>query len=752
MRARPFATAALLYTALAIALTFPLILHLASVVPSDLGDPLLSTSILWWNAHVLPLTERWWNGFAFAPAHGMLAFSDHRLGLSLIATPLQWLGASPLTAYNIVFLATFPLCAMSGHVLGYTLTRRHDAAAICGLAFGFNPFRVAHLSHIELLAAFAMPIALAALHLFLTDRRARWIVVFALALVLQGLCASYYLLFFLVLLALWMLWFVRDVKTAAYIAAACGAAGVVLMPIALAYRQIHAFHGFHRSFNEVRVYSADVASLFTASPRSILWGFTYVLSSGPEHEIFPGLTIVVVALAGVVLATRRVTSARSPQRLSMLLLAASVVAAVVSLSYTLFGQWSVGAAPLRIQVTDAYKPASVAVLLFVVGVAARQNVRTAWRRRSLLAFYATAAVVLFACSLGPEPAFLGQRVFYGSPYQWLMTLPVFGTSIRVPARFAMPALLALAAAASVAFDHFRLNPSRRRLLAAVVLLGVAIDGWMRPLDLLAPPTLWPLPPHYEFGTVVELPLMNPVVDFDAMYRATLHGHLVANGQSGFFPEHYRALQLAFDDGNPRGLDALAQPKPLLVAIDRRQDVQGRWNHIVEQAERITRLGGNERWTLYGLAPVPTSTSTCSGRDIPIVSATYANAPFDLKPLTDGDMTTAWGTPRPQQVNDVVQLDLGRASRLCSVRTALATFWRAYPRDLDLTTSADGMAWTRQFKGSTAGLMVHGALEDPQNIWMTVPLHDATARYIRMRLDGDYPASSWIMAELRITGG
>src|SRR4029077_10662715 len=83
------------YTGLAILLTFPLILHLTSVVPSDLGDPLLSTSILWWNAHALPLTERWWNGFAFAPAHGMLAFSDHRLGVSLIATPLQWLPPPP---------------------------------------------------------------------------------------------------------------------------------------------------------------------------------------------------------------------------------------------------------------------------------------------------------------------------------------------------------------------------------------------------------------------------------------------------------------------------------------------------------------------------------------------------------------------------------------------------------------------------------------------------------------------------------
>ena len=45
------------YTALTLLLTYPLVLHLSATVPHDLGDPLLSTSLLWWNAHVLPLTE-----------------------------------------------------------------------------------------------------------------------------------------------------------------------------------------------------------------------------------------------------------------------------------------------------------------------------------------------------------------------------------------------------------------------------------------------------------------------------------------------------------------------------------------------------------------------------------------------------------------------------------------------------------------------------------------------------------------------
>ena len=168
------------YALLAV-ITFPLATHLSSAVPHDLGDPLLSTSILWWNAHVVPLTARWWDGFAFFPATGMMAFSDHRLGLSVIASPLQWLGCSPVTAYNVTLLATFPLCAIAAHGLAFTLTRRHDTSVVCGLAYGFNPYRVAHIEHLELLAAFAMPAALAALHLYAAGRKTKWLVAFGLA-------------------------------------------------------------------------------------------------------------------------------------------------------------------------------------------------------------------------------------------------------------------------------------------------------------------------------------------------------------------------------------------------------------------------------------------------------------------------------------------------------------------------------------------------------------------------------------------
>ena len=53
--------------ALASAYTWPLVLHPASTVAHDRGDPLLVTWILWWSTHTMPLTTAWWDAPGMAP-------------------------------------------------------------------------------------------------------------------------------------------------------------------------------------------------------------------------------------------------------------------------------------------------------------------------------------------------------------------------------------------------------------------------------------------------------------------------------------------------------------------------------------------------------------------------------------------------------------------------------------------------------------------------------------------------------------
>src|SRR3979490_1280949 len=84
-----FGLAFLGYSALVLLLFHGLLGQLSTAVPHDLGDPLLSTWILWWNAHHVPFFGGWWDGLSFYPGHGALSFSDHRVGLELIAGPVQ---------------------------------------------------------------------------------------------------------------------------------------------------------------------------------------------------------------------------------------------------------------------------------------------------------------------------------------------------------------------------------------------------------------------------------------------------------------------------------------------------------------------------------------------------------------------------------------------------------------------------------------------------------------------------------------
>ena len=749
---RAFARAALFYVALTLVVTFPLILHLNSTVPQDLGDPLLSASILWWNAHVLPLTERWWNGFAFAPATGMLAFSDHRLGLSLLASPLQWFGCGPVTAYNVVFLATFPLCALAGHTLAFTLTKRHDAALICGLAYGFNPYRMAHLSHLELLAAFGMPVALAALHMFIRDRRPMWLGAFTVALVIQGLCATYYILFFTVFLALWMPWFVRvrEWRVAAAVLAACLVSAAVFGPILLGYWRIHQHYGFARSLDEVMFFSADVASLATAATLLPLWRWTAGITPRPELQLFPGLTITVLAAIGLATAIRRHPTARDRWRwVSRSLMLVACVFAIVAAAAAYIGPWSLTIAGVRIQATVSYKPISIALVALAGGLAAQPWARAAWRQRSTLAFYLVAAGFLFLCSFGPKPTFLGRQFLYKPPYDWLMHLPGFATGIRAPARFAMSAVLALSVAAALAFDRLPLGQRWRRAIGVAAMIGIVADGWIGHMELPVVPELWPVPANYRFGPVLELPFMYDAGDFIAMYRTTLHGHETVNGHSGFFPPHYLTMQLAFKEGDAAAFDAFTQPDPLLVVLDKNADSDGRWNAIVRKAARATVVATGDRWTLFGIPPPPTA--ACSGSELDIASAADAHGPIDVSALKDHDPSTWWITKEPQHAGDTLIVDLGRTSRLCAVRLSQATSWHVYPRLLTIATSVDAHEWIPGFAGSTAGLMIRGVIEQPLEEWITVPVRSEAARFIRLRLEASHESAPWLIADMQVIG-
>jgi hypothetical protein len=743
-RTMAFAFAA--YSVLAIALTFPLVLHLSSVVPHDTGDPMLSTAILWWNARVLPLTPRWWDGFAFYPATGFMALSDHRLGESLLATPLQWLGCAPITAYNITLLATFPLCALGAHWLGFVVTKRQDAAAICGLAYAFCPYRVAHLQHVELLGAFGMPAALAALHQYVQTRERRWLVVYAFAFVLQGLCATYYLLFFSVLLVLWILWFVRWRDRRAFLAIAAATAGAiaVLSPIAVGYSRIHSYYGLGRSLEEIVALSADLTALFTASSLLALWSWT-ARWTRPEGELFPGATIAALAATGAILAWRR-TARDDPDRVRACLLAAACVFASIAVCGWTFSPWRIELPALTISSDAPFKPLSLAALAFVVWFGASSRMRRAYARRSAFVFYLLATIAMLVCSFGPKPMLAGHQILYEPPFAWLMRLPAFG-SVRVPARFAMPAMLTLSVSGALAFGRFHFQGRTRHAVAIALMAGIIADTWVTHLPLPAVPDFWPAARAGGFSAVLELPLGDAFADLAAMYRVTDHHHSVMNGASGFEPTHYLTLKTALNERDPAIFDGLPAGAPVLVVIDRLADADRGWETFLAGSPRVKRLTPDDRREYFAAEPPSAPPSPCSGDPLPIVAAADNRGPVDIAVLTDRNPSTFWSMLRPQQAGDTLRLDLGRVAQPCAIFVSVGGFRDSYPRHLTVDTSFDGRNWNTVATGRTAGLTMRAALEDPKNIAIPIALLPSAGRFVRLRADESHPKIPWVVTDL-----
>jgi hypothetical protein len=729
-RYAPWLIALVGYVLLTVVCTWPLVLRLNSVVPNDAGDPLFVTCMLWWNAQVVPLTTQWWDVPMFWPLHGAMALSEHFLGLSLLATPLQWLGADPVTAYNVLFLLSFPLCALAAHALAYEVTARHDASAIAGAAFGFNPYRISQISHLQMLWVFWMPLALVAMHRNARDRRARWPLMFGAMWVGQALSNNYFLLFFSLLVALWLAWFLGSraewPRLRRMVAAWAGGA-IVLLPIGIQYLRLHARLGVERTLEEIQQFSADVAAFASASP--LVPASALLRAGNAEQQLFPGVTVPALVLAGIVVAvvqTGRIS--RRPRTLPVVLSGFAGLAVTAALYAHFMGGMRVRlAATTILSITTAPKPLTVAIWCALAGMAASSTFRRAWSARSVFAFYVGAAAIMYVFSLGPVPVFAGQTFWYRPPYAWLLELPGF-SNVRAPARFAMLAELCLSVAAAVAFANLSTRVSRRlrMAVAAVALAGVVVDGWIRDLPLANLPTPSPaLIASGGDGALVELPLGGVGNDTAALYHSLYHRRPIVNGYSGFVPVHYRILSLALESGDIDVLDAV-RPEAAITVVD-----DGRPRFTLPQLER------------GGTAP--------SGHPLPIHEANAAGAPIDLGAITDGDPLSKWDSGSSQHGAESVTMDLGSIHSVDGLTLTIGPYLGDYPRSLTIETAAEGAEWSLCWSGHGSNQAVAAALREPHTVPLTFVFAPARARWVRLRQTGTDQHFHWSIADATVYG-
>ena len=493
----------------------------------DLGDPLLNTSILAWNAKHVPLTADWWNFPAFAPLSGVTAFTEHLLGAYPLTSPIIWISGNPVLAYNALQLLTLPLNGLAAFALVRELTGSSICAFIGGLAFAFAPFTGEHVSHIQMLMAFGMPLALYGLHRYMRYGARRDLVWFGVGWLSVTLSNAYMLVFFPILVALWAIWFFRlaDARRWRAVGVTACIATLPVVPLLIGYHSRLTAYGFFRSYAEVISQSAGIQSLAGINQRAVLW-VGWLPNTFYEQSLFPGFAILALVAIGITAA-----------------------------------------------------------------LASREH-RT-WRR--VVFFYISAAVVLWAFTLGPEVRWAGVRVppRFG-PYWLLMHVPGV-QGIRVPSRAWLPATLCLAVCAGFGAAWLTARRPTRWMVAPFAMLIVA-EGWFVGPVMQAPTTL----PVYipANAQVLDLPVSAGYGNADAQYLAVLGNYRVVNGYSGYAPPHFGALRNALADHRPEAFVPFRERADLYVVA--RPDLEPQfvtWLESLPDPQRVIDFG---RWKLYRL--------------------------------------------------------------------------------------------------------------------------------------------------------
>jgi hypothetical protein len=293
------------FCAAAIAATWPLVLHPARTIAGGLGDPLLNTFILAWDAdRARHLFRGLWDAPFLYPHRHTLAYSEHLLGIALFTTPIEWISRNPILTYNVAYISSYAFAGLGMFLLVRALVGRSDAALLAGLAFELSPYRLAQSTHLQVLMNGWMPIGLWALHEYFATGSRRWLAGFAAAFVLLGFSNGYYFYFCLIPVGVAVSFEMagphhRRLRTAIDLLLAAAVVVAVVAPVAWVYLRLQREGGFVRSDEELAGLSARIGDYFRVPHGGWTWGGLLIVGGG-ERELFHGFVVMAFAVVGVI--------------------------------------------------------------------------------------------------------------------------------------------------------------------------------------------------------------------------------------------------------------------------------------------------------------------------------------------------------------------------------------------------------------------------------------------------------------------
>ena len=579
------------YLVLAVIATWPLARGLGRDVPADLGDPVFVMWVLAWDCKQLLAIlggdfsrfSTFFDANIFHPLPLTLAYSEHFLAQAVQILPVWALTGNPILSYNLLYLSTFVLSGLGAYLFVRELTGNPRAAFVAGVLFAFAPYRFPQSSHLHVLSSQWMPFALYGFRRFFDSidtaaatpgRRWRPLLGATAAMLAQNLSSTYYLMFFSPFAAAYVLWEVwrrrlwRDRHLWLQLGTAAAIVFVLTAPLLLPYAAVQDQLQVARSRGELSVYAADVYSYLTAVSEQIVWGASARLYPKAEGDLFPGLLAVVLAIIGIATWRRDSPAIGTLQvtRTAWVLIGAASLHLVAAGATLLYRRLTLDVGLFQIRITNVDQLLLRALILMVIAAiispGCRARVGEFMRARG---FFVLALLMAVWLSLGVSPQTLGRPLnltgIYAALYEYV---PGFD-GLRVPARFAMVAVLMLAVLGG--YGAAALSRWRWATPAfAVLTVALMAESIVRPFPINGIGTLrdyaTPEPRVYRPArapavyqrlarepnvVLAELPMGQSDYDIRAMFYSIVHHAKLLNGYSGFFPQHYGLLALAVSD-------------------------------------------------------------------------------------------------------------------------------------------------------------------------------------------------------------
>jgi len=515
---------ALLFSLLAIVVTWPLCLHLGTkVIGPFLGDNLEYVWKIWWVKHALmdlgqsPLVQPdIYYPFGYQLAYGEITPIHTYLGIPSTAL------VGPTATYNLFILASISLSGFFTYLFVYEWTGNRSAGIVAGFVFAFCPYRMARIAgHLPLVDTQWLPLFFLFLERFIDRHRRANAALIGLFFAASTLSSWYYGLALGILTPVyliarlggkrlakeWRLW-MRGGLAFATVAA------VLIVPFLLPYLDVQQTGAATIPLEQTAFWSASLTDYLTPNPRHVLWGDWVQKRLTPFPEELPYEFIIGWGLFPSVLALycwrrRRARLGRA------------------------WGWWT--AAALLFSLGPVLKLfGGIVTLPAPAGVATAFNNTLEWLGQHSLASetYSLAPAGRIAI---PLPALI---------LRWY--LPVL-SGLRSWARFAVFAAFGVAAMAGAGTATFleteverfsSRRPALRRWGVTAMLAGlIFFESFTGPQQLITPgprPVDEWLAALPERTTIIQMPLA-AALSGPQMYYTMHHGQRIASGYGTYLP-------------------------------------------------------------------------------------------------------------------------------------------------------------------------------------------------------------------------